>query len=364
MKVLLLANGGSSHIQKWIRSLSEKGLDIGLFSLNHFEESIYSGCKNLSILNNPSYKNSRSVFTKINYLTNNGLLKKQIQLYKPDILHAHYATSYGMLGAKSNFKPYVVSVWGSDVYDFPKKSPLHKNIVKRVLAKATVICSTSNCMKLETGKYTHSAMEIIPFGVDTSVFTPVDGFTLDKKEITVGIIKSLEKKYGIDFLIRAFKNVVGEHPKKILKLKIIGEGSKKEEYKKLCEELHIAEKVEFVGKVSHDEVIKYHQLIDIFVCLSTLDSESFGVSLVEAMACGKPVVASDVAGFKEVIDSDANGILVPKNSYKEAAEAINFYINNPDLALKKGANARLHVLQKYSWNSNVEQMLNVYKKLI
>ncbi len=362
MRILLLGDGGSSHIQKWVLSLASKGTEIGLFSLHHFNESVYKEFPNVTILNNPSYRNSRSVFTKLNYLTNTGLLKKQIAIYKPDILHAHYATSYGMLGAKTNFKPYVVSVWGSDIYDFPKTSPLHKNLVKRVLAKAAIICSTSYCMKYETLKYTHSSIEIVPFGVDINIFKPGKTNAPGKNEITIGIIKSLEKKYGIDFLIKAFNEVLKKH--RNVKLKIVGEGSKKEEYVKLCKELHIADKVEFIGKIPHEEVIKHHHQIDIFVSLSTLDSESFGVSLVEAMACAKPVVASNVAGFKEVIENDTNGILVSKNSFKEAAAAMNFYIENPDKAEEKGANARLRVVQHYDWDKNVELMLSVYRKLL
>ena len=94
MKILLLGDGGSAHVQKWVSSLSLKGVEIGLFSLHHFKENVYKVFPGVTILNNPSYKNSRSVFTKLNYLTNTGLLKKQISLYKPEILHAHYATSY------------------------------------------------------------------------------------------------------------------------------------------------------------------------------------------------------------------------------------------------------------------------------
>ncbi|MGZ3862321.1 MAG: glycosyltransferase [Bacteroidia bacterium] len=362
MKVLLLGDGGSAHVLKWVSSLALKNVEIGLFSLHHFNESVYSQYPGVTILNNPSYKNSRSLFTKLNYLTNSGLLKNKITQYKPDILHAHYATSYGSLGARADFKPYVVSVWGSDVYDFPKTSPLHRKIVKRVLAKATAICSTSHCMKLETHKYTNAPIEIVSFGVDTEIFKP--GPAKAGNQVVFGIIKSLEKKYGIDYLIRAFNEVIKKYPARDLLLKIVGDGSQREDYKRLCRELNITDKVEFVGKVPHEEVLKYHRQIDIFVSLSVLDSESFGVSLVEAMSCGKPVIASDVAGFKEVVGNESCGTLVPKNSYKEAAAAMSFYLENPDEAAKKGANARQRVLAGYDWNKNVDQMLTVYRRLL
>jgi glycosyltransferase involved in cell wall biosynthesis len=268
-----------------------------------------------------------------------------------------------MLGARTGFKPYMISVWGSDVYDFPKTSALHKNLVKHVLAKADMICSTSHCMRLETLKYTHNTIDIVPFGVDTNVFKPDNSDLSKKEEITFGIIKSLEKKYGIDLLILAFNEVLKKFPQKKIKLKIVGDGSKREEYKKLCRELRITDKVEFTGKIPHEDVIRQHHSIDIFVCLSVLDSESFGVSLVEAMSCGKPVIASDVAGFKEVVANENNGTLVPKYGYKEAAGAMCSYLQDFQKANEKGRNARKHVLEHYDWNSNVEKMLSVYRKL-
>jgi L-malate glycosyltransferase len=361
MKILLLGDGGSAHIQKWVSSLAQKNVEIGLFSLNHFNESVYKNFPGVTILNNPVYKNSNSVFTKLNYLKNTGLLKKQISLYKPDVLHAHYATSYGTLGAKSGFSPYVVSVWGSDVYDFPKKSLLHKKIVKKVFAKADFICSTSECMKTETKKYTQKHIEVIPFGVDTNILKPEGNKSLAKNEITIGIIKSLEPNYRVDVLIKAFDILVKANPAKKLKLLIVGDGTKMTEYKKLAVDLDISDKVKFTGKVPHAEVAKYHNEIDIFASLSL--KESFGVSLVEAMACGTPVVASDAEGFTEVMGDESCGIIVKKIFPEEVAKSIKQYIETPAMAKEKTLNARKRVLEKYDWNKNVEQMLSVYQKL-
>jgi L-malate glycosyltransferase len=361
MKILLLGDGGSAHIQKWVSSLTQKDIEIGLFSLNHFNESIYKDFPRVTILNNPVYRNSNSVFTKLNYLKNTGLLKKQISLYKPDVLHAHYATSYGTLGSKTGFSPFVVSVWGSDVYDFPKTSILHKKIIKKVFTKADFICSTSECMKTETKKYTQKHIEVIPFGVDTSIFKPEGNRSLDKNEITIGIIKSLEPNYRVDVLIRAFNILVKTNSEKKLKLLIVGDGTKMAEYKKLAVDLGVSDRVTFTGKVPHAEVSKYHNQIDIFVSLSL--KESFGVSLVEAMACGTPVVASDAEGFTEVMGDESCGIIVRKISPEEVARSIGQYIENPTLAKEKALNARKRILEKYDWNKNVEQMLTVYQSL-
>lgn len=194
MRVLLLCNGGSSHIEKWVLSLAAENIEIGIFSLQHFDPKVYSHSKNISILHNPE-KGRSSFLSKLGYLKNLGKLKQQIKAYQPHIVHAHYATSYGLLGVKSRFKPLVISVWGSDVYDFPKKSGLHKQLLKNILSRAESICSTSYCMKEETLHYTAQKIEVVPFGIDTGVFKPGNNDLEKKSEITVGIIKSLEKKY-------------------------------------------------------------------------------------------------------------------------------------------------------------------------
>lgn len=361
MKIFLLGDGGSSHIQKWVQGLAGQGLQIGLFSLHYFNEDLYKNLPGFTTLNNPASRAARSLFSKLGYLKHTANIKKQLQLFKPDILHAHYATSYGLLAAKTKFKPLIISAWGSDVYDFPKGSALHKRLLKNVLGKAELICSTSHCMKEETRKYTDGKIEVVPFGVDTELFAPQE--RMPKQEVTIGIIKSLEKKYGIGFLIRAFWETLRMNPGKNLRLLIVGDGSRKAEYVKLCEELGIAGQVTFTGRVDHNEIANYHRQIDIFVSLSVLDSESFGVSLVEAMACGKPVVASDVAGFKEVLGSDKCGLLVPRNNWKEAALAINRYIQDPKLAEEAASHARQRVLQHYDWKKNLAQMVSIYQNL-
>jgi len=360
----MLGDGGSSHIQKWVAGLTLQKIEVGLFSLHHFDEKIYEDLPGFRILNNPPGRKAKSLFSKLAYLKNTGAIKKQLEIFKPHILHAHYATSYGLLATKIKFKPLVISAWGSDVYDFPKSSTLHKRLLKNVLAKADTICSTSHCMKEETAKYTSQKIAVVPFGVDTNVFAPGTNDLADKKEITIGIIKSLEKKYGIEYLIKAFHETIKINPGKELRLLIVGDGSKKSEYQKLCADLHMTDKVSFTGRVNHNEIANYHHQIDIFVSLSVLDSESFGVSLVEAMACGKPVVASNAAGFKEVLGSEKCGLLVPKNTYKEAALAISQYLQNPQLAKEAGLNARKRVLENYDWKKNLEQMIAIYRNLL
>ncbi len=365
MKILLLANSASAHTQKWALGLASQGIDVGVFSLNPSENDWCKGVNNISILYQPSsIVNNKKVMTKLFYMRNVKKLKKVIVEFKPDIVHAHYATSYGMLGVLSKFEPFVVSVWGADVYDFPKKSFLHKKTFSKIVNSATQICSTSNCMKDEILLYTGKSIEVVPFGVDVDSLRKLIVPYLSKEEITIGTIKSLEPKYGIDYLIKAFDLVVKQFPMRKLKLVIVGDGSYKAEYIDLAKSLGISTLIEFTGKVPHAQVIDYLAKIDVFVSLSVLDSESFGVSLVEAMAASKPIIASDVAGFKEVLGDELNGLIVPRRNENAAAEAITKLISDSNLAKNKGINAQLRAEKLYNWQSNINQMITIYERLL
>lgn len=362
MRILLLSNSASEHTQKWAKGLASLGVEVGIFSLNSSDPSWYKDHKGIKIVYEPKADGGNtSLSSKLGYLKNVKKLKHCIVSFKPDILHAHYATSYGLLGKLSKFKPFVISVWGSDVYDFPQKNSVFKLLLKNILASANAICSTSNSMKKETQQYTDKYINVIPFGIDPAYF---EVESKKKETITIGLIKSLESKYGIDILIKAFDQVQKKYPQKNISLLLVGDGSKKAEYLELTKTLGISNKVKFTGKVPHKEVIEYHESIDIFVSLSVLDSESFGVSLVESMAMGKPVVASDVSGFKEVLGEPACGLIVPRNSVDEAVKAVSKYIDEPGFAETMGKNARKHAFELYNWNNNLKSMITVYEDIL
>ena len=171
MKILLLSDSSSEHTEKWALGLADKGFKIGLFSFNKASYEWYNH-KNITVFFEPEKKiNAEGTFTKLSYVKYVSSLKKILGIFQPDILHAHYATSYGLLGALSGFKPYILSVWGADVYEFPNKSKLHKRLFRYNLKKASVIMSTSYVMREEIKKYTSKEVVVTPFGVDVAKFS-------------------------------------------------------------------------------------------------------------------------------------------------------------------------------------------------
>lgn len=364
MKVFLLSDVDSPHTIKWATSLAKKGIDIVLFGLGKLTVSDYKNFDNIKIFTlNQRITRKEGNFEKIKYLIALPIIKRIIKEEKPDILHSHYATSYGFLGALTSFHPFIISVWGSDVFSFPKRSFLHKIILEFNLKKADKILSTSHIMAKETKIYTNKDVEVIPFGVDIEVFKPfnVEGF-FDKNDIVIGTIKTLEPQYGVEYLIKAFKILNDRYPFLSLKFLIVGDGSLQEKLKKLCKDLGISDRTIFAGRVPYSEIPRYHNILTIFVALS--NSESFGVSVVEAMACGKPVVVSDIGGLPEVVENGVTGFVVPPNNPQEAANAIEKLILDENLRKEMGQNARKRVEKFYNWNDNLNRMIQIYNELI
>ncbi|MEP1138790.1 MAG: glycosyltransferase family 4 protein, partial [Balneola sp.] len=176
--------------------------------------------------------------------------------------------------------------------------------------------------------------------------------------------KWMENKYGIDTLIRAFALFSNKYPSKKFKLYLIGNGSKRDELIALAKELAVFDNCEFAGKSTHSKVPMWLNKFDIFVALSRLDSESFGVSVIEASACELPVVVSDSGGLPEVVEDGKTGIVVPKENAQKAFKAIEFLYQNQTIAKEMGLCGRKRVLENYDWNTSVKQMENVYRQII
>lgn len=304
----------------------------------------------------------RPTKTKLDYFANVGFVWKLVKELKPDILHAHYATSYGLLGALSNYHPYVVSTWGRDVLGFPETSPLHRRLLEWNLAKADTVCATSR----QLGKATDACLKngkqsvITPFGVDLSFFKP--GEKPAGGNLTVGIVKTLEPKYGIEYLIRAFAKINGAQPN--LNLLIVGEGYLRKELEKLCSNLGIEQQTRFIGRVPHAEVPEWLNEIDIFVNPSVHESETFGVAVLEASACEKPVIASHVGGLPEVVQDGATGFLVPPGDADALAEKLEMLMKDAELRHRMGKAGREFVRKNYDWNESAKIMEELYLSLV
>lgn len=367
MKVLLLSPLDSSHTSKWAESLAKRNVKVCVVGLDAvYDAKLYSQHSNVAVRSlgiNPSTMTKRvGNMAKLSYLMKLPSLMQEIRLFKPDIVHAHFATSNGLLGSLSNFHPLIVSVWGSDVFDFPEISPFHRALIKFNLSRADRVLSTSLMMARRTNRFTNKPIEVTPFGVDIDQFSPTSRPI--HAGIVIGTVKRLEPKYGIDYLLRAFKMLCDRNPRLALSLLLIGEGSQRKQLEALAVSLGVRQKVTFMGRVPYRDIARCHKMIDVFVFPSTSDSESFGVAAVEASACGNPVVASNIGGLPEVVEHGVTGFIVPPREPVTTADAIEKLILDSGLRARMGSAARRRVENLFNWNHNVSQMIGIYKSVL
>ena len=361
LRILLLASPNSSHTLKIANSLADSGISVFVFGFGDRSlTNIYDKRVTVKTIEvKESIVNGSSTILKLYYLLYYPLLKKTIKEFKPDILHANYATSYGFLGMLTSFTPFIVSVWGTDVFEFPKKNPFFKYILKRIFNSADKLISTSYIMANEIKKYTQKTISVIPFGIDTEKFKPVEK---EKSDIVkIGVIKSLERFYGIEYLIHAVKILLDKGITNI-RLFIIGKGSLETELKELSKELGLNDYILFTGAKQYSEIENYHNMLDIGVYVSV--AESFGVSQLESLSCGVPVIASNVGGIPEVVIDGETGFLVPPKNPEKTADAIIKLVLNRNLRDEMGKKGREFVIAKYSWNDCIDKLISEYKSLM
>lgn len=363
-KILLLAPPNSIHTIKWANELVKKGFNIYLFGFDASKNEKYHNLVRHETFSVPNWIISRGFgsFIKIYYLLSIPKIYKILKKIQPNIIHSHYASSYGILGAFTTFHPIVVSVWGSDVFSFPDQSFLHKIVLKFVLNRADYILSTSQFMMQRTKEFTSKEIRVTPFGVDLDIFCKNKKNQYD--EIVIGTTKGLEKQYGIEFLIKAFARLVNKYSDIKLKLLIIGDGSLRKEMEKLTADLKISSFVNFTGFVSNEKIPEYLNTIDIYVAVSIYDDESFGVAIVEAQACEIPVVVSDAGGLSEVISNGVTGFVVPKMDSIKTADAIDKLICDKNLRESFGRAGRERMEKLFEINSTVNNMVDIYKMIL
>lgn len=303
------------------------------------------------------------------YLTDVVWLRRLADRLDPDVVNVHFATGYGLMARLARLRqPTLLSVWGADIYDTPRRNWLAARIVRDNLAAATRLASTSLSMADVIRRYAgRRPISITPFGVDTDEFAPAlrdESDPLQDDVVRIGTVKALYAKYGIDDLIRAFGAVHRQRPDRSLELHLYGEGPDEESLRELAAESAAERSVVFHGAIPHDEVSQALAGLDIFAALSTLDSESFGVAILEASSCGLPVVVTDTDGPAEVVEQGLTGFIVPRHNVAAAADAIGRLVDSPGFRRRMGEAGRDHVVSHYSWQLSLDLMEQAYRDTI
>ncbi|WP_299415593.1 glycosyltransferase [Acaryochloris sp. IP29b_bin.148] len=354
MRICFIANGASIHTQRWVNSLSDIGHEVILVSPN----TTPAGAIKVANVIDDFYPKFNRISCYLGCLSR---INSVVHRLKPDILHAHYASGYGFLGRRCNYHPFLISVWGSDIFDFPKKSILHQHLLTANLNCADYVASTSHVMAQETHKYLkNKEIHITPFGVNTNYFKSSSPLNQSSDgDLVMGSIKSLEPIYGMTKLVQAFISLSARYSK--LRLLIIGSGSQYDLLNSMIQQAELSNRATILSSVPHDLVPQYLSQIDIFVVPSY--QESFGVAALEASSCTVPVIASDVGGLPEVVVNESTGFLVDPDDVNALIQKLTVLIQQPALRREFGLRGRQFVCENYEWHDCVVNMSNLYDRI-
>lgn len=341
MKILLIANGPSVHTRRWATGLRDRGHQVRVVAEAPCPEP------DMRTILLPSLKPGRINLPALAYV-----VRQAAQQFKPDVVHAHYVSHYGLLAGLARLRaPLVMSVWGADVEVFPK-SAVNRAALRWTLSQATSVTATSQYLARVTTQFLRpgQAVSVVPFGVDPELYQPARSPRSPSRLLVSN--KHLEPVYGGDVLIRALTQLPAAEAV------LMGQGSFRQELETLAHTLGVHHRVRFSGALEPRDVRNLLQQGALAVYPSR--RESFGVATLEASATGVAVVASRVGGLPEVVREGHTGILVEPEQTEALVEACAHLLAHPTQARDMGMAGRQWVLERYTWDRSLDAMEEVY----
>ncbi|MEV8595692.1 glycosyltransferase [Streptomyces sp. NPDC052012] len=231
-------------------------------------------------------------------------------------------------------------------------------VLPRVFARARRLVAVSP-VSLAAGR--GHAVSISP-GVDTERFTP--GEPASRRPRTVVYVGRMDRSSawkGVDVLVRAFAQLAPDLPE--ARLKLVGDGDALPDLLALAGQLGIGDRVTATGALSGDALAEAVRTAAVLSLPSLTEAESFGMTLVEGMACATPVVGSAVGGIPHVVDDGETGFLVPPGDPAALAAACAKLLTDGDLADRMGAAGRRTAEERYAWPALTDRYLELFRTL-
>ena len=362
--------GIGNSVYNFSRRLSRMGADVTIFTPNYQGvSSEYNDYFKLRRLN-PIFKFGNAAF----------LPQLVWKLKNFDIIHLHLpfigGTAPVLMAALFFPKKKIIVTYHMDLIGRRIKKFLFwiykKFIASLVLWRANriVVSSFDYLRSSDIAYYFKRKSEKfveVPFGVDIGRFHPepknkdlMEKYFIEKDNKVILFVGGLDPAHyfkGREILMRAFRNIDGDN----IKLLIVGDGDMKADYQDKAEAFNIAKRVIFAGNVNDTELPLYYNLADVFVLPSIDRSEAFGMVLLEAAACGKPLIASNLPGVRTLVRDGVNGFLVEPKDDGDLGKKIKIILDDDALRKAMGIASRQAMENGYRWEKTAENLLGIYK---
>lgn len=371
-------NGVANVVGQLAAALSDRGHQVQVITIvknrrnvqRHFEGLGYDVVclPSLPILVYPGYRFTLPL----------GLLRRRFKKDKPDIIHAHTQFTVGREAVRCAKALDIPIVGTSHTFfdHYLKHAKINYKWGEKLAWKYTtryynlceaVLIPSRSLAEAMTKNGLHRYVEIVPNPINPIFFQTVPNSAEKKKlKSEMGIRgKSLvymgrvSYEKSIDKVLEAFNLVLEECPD--TQLMIIGDGPEKKKLEKMAQNMGIAKKIVFTGYLQGDDLVRAMQSNEIFITASV--SENMPLSVLEAMACGLPIIAVSALGIPEIVKDGQNGCLAQSNEPSELAQKI-LNILSEDSKLAEFSRVSLEFAKQYTHNQVCDQHEEIYKKII
>ncbi len=293
-------------------------------------------------------------------------LKRLIRRHRIELVHAHWLLPNGFVAsraAQSTGVPYAITLHGSDIF-MAERNPLFQSMARRTLAGARHVTSCSADLRdrlLALGRAEH-AYKVLLVANGTDLEGSSEAQTGESERLVVGVGRMVDKK-GFRYLLDAAPALLAAHPD--VRIVLGGDGDLLEPLKARAAELGVADRVEFPGRLAHPEVLRLIADAEVFVMPSVRDVkgniDGLPIVVLEAMAAGKPLVATDLAGIPLAVDDGVTGLLVPEKDPEALRAAVDSLLADRESARAMGRAGRDKVVSELNWAAIARRHDELYR---
>lgn len=357
MRLLYFTQGFSPHDQRFLTALAESGHEVFFLRLDgEIPTDLPQGIVEVTL------PGLRTDLAKKSYTVIVRKLGALLQELKPQLVHAGPLQGPAWLAARTGFSPLVSMSWGSDLLVEADKNRLMRWRTTFILSKTTVLLADCRAVanKAASFRFPPERIKVFPWGVDLDFFVPEGTAPLRRrlkwqKSLVFLCSRSMEPLYGVDVVVQAFTRMAATHPK--ARLLLMGTGSQEGLLRAMVSDAGVDDRVYFGGFAPLQDLPGIYRSADVYVSASHSDGSS--VSLMEALACGKPALVSDIPGNREWIQPGEQGWLFKDGNSEELAARMSEICEN-GVDANSSLNARQLAEKRADWKQNFRQLLNAY----
>jgi glycosyltransferase involved in cell wall biosynthesis len=360
MKIAYLSRGNNVYDRRFLEKMVERGHEAYFISYYPCQRVEVEGVKTFhyDYLTMHRFGRFLSLQTALH-------LRRLLNQIQPDVLHTGWIPDHGLFGALSCFHPTLSMPWGSDILIETDLSPFLKWSTWFILKRADMITCDCELVKnkiIELSGYPGEKIIIFPWGIDLNVFRPLNrpsrvreklGWE-DKKILIMN--RNFKPVYGIEYFVEALPTIIQARPD--TRVILAGNGPTLPECKKRVAELGLTDCVYFAGFLGDQEMAEYLNACDIYVTTSLSDGTS--CSMLEAMACGLPVVVSDAPAYFEWVEDGVNGYIVPRRNSNVLATLLLGLLSDEALRHEMGQRNLKIARERANWEKNFHILEDIY----